>query len=295
MDTERHDLDDISHRGLAAHLETHFERRKALKLFGAAGAAGLLALVGCGGDDSSSTAGSTTTTGSSGSSSTTTAASSATTAAASADTASLEEIPEETAGPYPGDGSNGPNVLTESGVVRRDITSSFGSYSGTAEGVPLTVELTVLDHANGNAAYAGAAVYLWHCDREGRYSLYSQGATDQNYLRGVQEADANGKVTFTSIYPGCYSGRWPHIHFEVYPNLEAAQSVSNKIATSQLAFPEDVCDTVYVTDGYDASVRNLSSLSIETDGIFRDSVDQQMATLTGSVDAGYTAKLNVPV
>ena len=37
------------------------------------------------------------------------------------------EIPEETAGPYPGDGSNGANVLTESGVVRSDITSSFGS------------------------------------------------------------------------------------------------------------------------------------------------------------------------
>ena len=78
------------------------------------------------------------------------------------------EIPEETAGPYPGDGSNGPNVLTESGVVRPDITSSFGDASGVAEGVPMTVRLKVYD-LNGDDAtpLAGAAVYLWHCDRDG--------------------------------------------------------------------------------------------------------------------------------
>jgi protocatechuate 3,4-dioxygenase beta subunit len=303
MAAASHDHDDLFERGLQFDMDTNFARRRALKLFGAAGAAGLLALVGCGGDDSSSTSsassstggtsGSSTTAGSSGSSSatTTTAASSATTAASSA----LDEIPEETAGPYPGDGSNGPNVLTESGVVRSDITTSFGSSSGTADGVPLTVELTILDHANGNTPYAGAAVYLWHCSRDGKYSMYSDGVTDQNWLRGVQEADSNGKVTFTSIYPGCYSGRWPHIHFEVYPTLDKATSASNKIATSQLAFPEDVCDTVYATDGYESSVRNLSSLSLETDGIFRDGYDQQLATLTGSVDAGYEATLTVPV
>jgi protocatechuate 3,4-dioxygenase beta subunit len=208
----------------------------------------------------------------------------------------LEEIPEETAGPYPGDGSNGPNVLTESGVVRSDITSSFGSMSGTTEGVPLTIELTVLDNANGNAAYAGAAVYLWHCTSDGNYSLYSQGVTDQNFLRGVQEADSDGKVTFTTIFPGAYSGRWPHVHFEVYPSLDKATSASNKIATSQLALPEDVCETVYSSaDGYSASVRNLAQSSLESDNVFRDGVDQQMATVTGSVDAGYKATLNVPV
>ena len=59
------------------------------------------------------------------------------------------EIPEETAGPYPGDGSNGPNVLEASGVVRQDITSSFGTSTTRADGVPLTVTLTLLDNANG--------------------------------------------------------------------------------------------------------------------------------------------------
>jgi hypothetical protein len=46
----------------------------------------------------------------------------------------------ETAGPYPGDGSNGPNVLVESGIVRSDIRPSFGSYSGSAAGVPMTID-----------------------------------------------------------------------------------------------------------------------------------------------------------
>ena len=115
--------------------------------------------------------------------------------------APLAEIPEETAGPYPGDGSNGPDVLETDGVVRSDIRSSFGAMSGTADGVPITLELTVRDLARDGAPFAGAAVYAWHCDREGRYSLYTAGATDQNYLRGVQIADAAGLVRFTSVFP----------------------------------------------------------------------------------------------
>ena len=91
--------------------------------------------------------------------------------------------PEETAGPYPGDGSNGPDVLNQSEVVRGDIRSSFGSFSGTAAGIPLTVKLRVVDLTNGASPLANAAVYLWHCDRDGKYSLYT--IQNQNYLRGV--------------------------------------------------------------------------------------------------------------
>ena len=84
--------------------------------------------------------------------------------------------------------------------------------------MPLTIKLKVYD-TNGDdvAPLAGAAVYLWHCNREGEYSMYSEAIADENYLRGVQETDDDGSVTFTSIFPAAYSGRWPHIHFEVYP------------------------------------------------------------------------------
>ena len=201
------------------------------------------------------------------------------------------EIPQETAGPYPGDGSNGPNVLTESGIVRSDITSSFGSSTGTAGGIPLAIRLTVTD--TSGAPLPGAALYLWHCDREGRYSLYD--VEDQNYLRGVQAADASGTVMFTSIFPAAYSGRWPHAHFEVYPDLAAATSSDNAITTSQLALPRAVCEQVYATDGYDASVRNLAATSLESDNVFGDGSDTQLATVTGSIDAGFVATLAVPV
>jgi protocatechuate 3,4-dioxygenase beta subunit len=123
---------------------------------------------------------------------------------------------------------------------------------------PLTITLKVLDTANGAAPLEGAAVYLWHCDQSGRYSLYSNGVTNENYLRGVQEAAADGTVTFTSIYPAAYSGRWPHIHFEVYPSLADATRASGKLRTSQLALPEESSRLVYATDGYSASVANLA-------------------------------------
>ena len=95
-------------------------------------------------------------------------------------------------------------------------------------------------------------MYVWHCDREGRYSMYSEGIADENYLRGVQVAGDDGRLTFTSIFPGAYSGRWPHIHFEVYPDEAEATSAGTPTATSQIALPEDVCAEVYATDGYDA-------------------------------------------
>ena len=197
------------------------------------------------------------------------------------------EIPEETSGPYPGDGSNAADVLSESGIVRRDITSSFGSSTTKAEGVPLTITMTINDFANGKSPLAGGAVYLWHCDREGRYSLYSQGVTNENYLRGVQETDDRGQVSFTTIFPACYSGRWPHIHFEVYPSLAKATSSANKIATSQMALPETTAKAVYATSGYEQSVRNLSRVSLDSDNVFSDGYDLQMPTVTGDAASGY--------
>ncbi len=207
------------------------------------------------------------------------------------------EIPEETAGPYPGDGSNGVNVLTESGIVRSDITTSFGDASGVADGVPTTVRLKVYDLAGDDAtALAGAAIYLWHCDRDGQYSLYSESIVDENYLRGVQEADADGRVEFTTIFPAAYSGRWPHMHFEVYASLAEATSAENKLRTSQLALPEDVCTDVYSNvDGYEQSLTNMEQTTLDSDGVFSDGYSLQLASVTGSVDEGYTVTLNVPV
>nr|WP_269327832.1 intradiol ring-cleavage dioxygenase [Kineosporia mesophila] len=218
-----------------------------------------------------------------------------TSSSSSTTSSGITEIETETNGPYPADGTNGVDVRTESGIVRSDITSSFGDSTTTAEGVPLTIEFTITDLTG--APISGAAVYVWHCDRDGNYSLYTEGITDENYLRGIQATDANGLVSFTSIYPACYTGRWPHIHFEVYSSVEDATSGEGTIRkTSQMAMPEDINDLVYATDGYSKSVSNLSQVTIADDNVFGDDdAATEMATATGSVSKGYVAKLTAAI
>ena len=259
--------EEVVDQGLGFDVTTLLSRRRVLRALGlGAAAAGLAA---CGGGTSSTTTASGT---------------------------GLVEIPDETSGPYPGDGSNGPNVLAESGIVRSDIRSSFGGASGTADGVPLTIQLTVLDIANGGSAFAGAAVYVWHCDRDGGYSMYSDAIEDQNYLRGVQIADSSGGVSFTSVFPACYSGRWPHIHFEIYPDQAGITEASNAIATSQIALPQDACEVVYAQPGYERSVGNLSQVTLATDNVFGDDGGvHELGAVTGEVASGYTVSLTAAV
>ncbi len=294
-----HDLHPNHDRGLEFDLSTLMSRRS-LGMFLGAGTAAALAACTPGGTSGSSTSAPAAAT--SAASAPTTSAAAATTTASATPTLTRAiaecgvEIPQETAGPYPGDGSNGPNVLEASGVVRQDITSSFGTSTSTAEGVPLTVTLTLLDNANGCTPLAGAAVYAWHCDREGRYSMYDSGLQNENYLRGVQEADANGQVTFKTIYPGAYSGRWPHIHFEVFESMSNATAAGQVLAVSQIALTEAACKEVYASAGYESSAQNFPRTTLKSDNDFGDDGGiYQLATMSGSVAAGYAAGLNVTV
>jgi protocatechuate 3,4-dioxygenase beta subunit len=271
-------------RGLEFDLSTLMSRRS-LGMFLGAGTAAALAACTPGGSGGSST---------SASAAATSAAASPTLTRAIAECGA--EMPQETAGPFPGDGSNGPNVLEASGVVRRDITSSFGTSTSTAQGVPLTVTLTLLDNANGCIPLAGAAVYAWHCDRDGRYSMYDSALHSENYLRGVQEADANGQVIFTTIYPGAYNGRWPHIHFEVFESMSNATAAGQVLAVSQIALTEAACRQVYASAGYELSARNFPRTTLKSDNVFGDDGGiYQLATMSGSVAAGYAAGLKVTV
>lgn len=268
--------EEVVDQGLVFDVQTLLTRRTMIRAVGL-GALGM-GLAACGQDPTSNGSG----TGGSGS-------------ASQAGTSS-EEVPDETSGPYPGDGSNGPDVLEQSGVIRSDIRSSFAGASGTAQGVPMTLELTVHDLANEGSPFAGVAVYAWHCDREGRYSMYSEGIEDQNYLRGVQVADKLGVVRYRSIFPACYDGRWPHIHFEVYPDAGSITDSAKAIATSQVALPQGICNTVYAESGYESSASNLQRVSLSSDMVFGDDgAEKQLATVTGSVGQGYTVKLDVEV
>jgi protocatechuate 3,4-dioxygenase beta subunit len=126
--------------------------------------------------------------------------------------------------------------------------------------------------------------------------MYSSGVEDETYLRGVQVADASGVVSFASIVPACYSGRWPHIHFEVYPGVDSITDASNAIATSQVALQEEACTAVYALDAYAGSAANLARVGLDSDSVFGDDGGAlQLATMTGSPASGYSAALTASV
>ena len=134
-------------------------------------------------------------------------------------------------------------------------------------GHPAHREANVYDLQGDDAtAKAVAAIYVWHCDRAGSYSMYDGDAVGDNHLRvECREADADGNLRFTPIFPSCYAGRWPHMHFEVYASLG---------------------ETVYATESDEESVGNLARVSLDSDGIFSDGDSLQTAKVTGSVTGG---------
>ncbi|MEZ5165789.1 MAG: hypothetical protein R2695_04595 [Acidimicrobiales bacterium] len=284
---ELHDHHD-DFGGLHVDVPRIVGRRKALQLMGGIGLAGVA--VACGATSDEPAASTVVTSGQDPSS--TTRSTDTTIPTGDTNVTAGDEIPEETAGPYPADGSNGPNILDTEGIVRSDIRSSIGSLAGTAAGTEATIQLTIVD-ADSGSPLPGSAVYAWHCTADGAYSMYE--ITDQNYLRGVQAADATGKVTFTSVFPGCYNGRWPHVHFEVYDSLDSASSGSAALKTSQLALPQAECELVYADDAYGPSAQNLARQSLSSDNVFRDGWTAQLATVAMPDDGPVAISLLVRV
>ena len=240
--------------GAAAAARRMFTRREALGLISAAGAA---AAAACG----DSPTGPTPTTSST-STGTMTGTDTASTNAACAVT------PSETAGPYP----------SRTDFFRSDIREG-------KDGTALTLTVKVVNTNNNCAAVANAQVEIWHCDVAGNYSQYGSVA-NQTFLRGIQTTDANGTVTFTTIYPGWYQGRATHIHVEATVN-------GRSVKVSQMAFPEAINNAVHATGVY--ASRGANPMSNLSDGIFADSLMSELVTPSGSVATGYVAAFQLGV
>lgn len=206
----------------------------------------------------------------------------------------------ETQGPYPADGSNGArgatsNVLGESRLIRSDIRTDFEGTQA-ARGVLLDLTLRLVDVNQSCAPLGGLAVYVWHCDAEGHYSLYD--LPDRTFLRGLQISDAQGLVRFRTIVPGCYMGRYPHIHFEVFSSRQVATAGRYARLTSQLAIPAATCDQVYRRPDYARSQRTwASSGDITRDNVFGDNgaarIKAMTPGITGAPDTGLSAVATV--
>jgi protocatechuate 3,4-dioxygenase beta subunit len=296
-------LHDHDHDGGLEHDLQQIERirlgrRNMLGWMASAGGAAII--TACGGSGSSSTASTVTVSGTTATTTTTTTTTATPTPSPTSTTCTVYAA--ETNGPYPADGTNTApgstsNVLTVSGITRSDIRPSFIGSTTVAAGVPVTFTITVVDANNSCAPLAGYAVYIWHADRDGRYSLYDLPA--ETYLRGLQVTDANGRCTFTTIFPGCYAGRFPHIHFELFTSVGNATAGRFARLISQFALPAAACSTVYASTGYTSSATNFRSVSIANDNVFSDNSAAQITAMTmamtGSVSDGYTATATVAI
>ncbi|HEY9258257.1 intradiol ring-cleavage dioxygenase [Chitinophaga sp.] len=190
--------------------------------------------------------------------------------------------PEETDGPYPLYTSRG------SSIRRLDITDG-------KTGIPLHITINVLNTNDSCKPLANARVDIWHCDKDGYYSGYSnrgylgnQDNTALVFCRGIQYSDTAGQVKFTSIYPGWYEGRVTHIHAQVYLD-------SKLKCTTQIAFPDDINTAVYKTTLYVAHGQNTSMPKNTSDMIFADSLSNELATVTATETGDYNLVHNIYV
>ncbi|HWV15429.1 MAG TPA: protocatechuate dioxygenase [Cellvibrio sp.] len=197
--------------------------------------------------------------------------------------ASCTLIPNETLGPYPLS-----SLLNSSSVLREAINED-------KTGVPLTVKLKLVN-VNNSCSPVSGYVYIWHCDKDGLYSGYSgnnnANQAGKTYCRGVQYTDSNGQATFTTIYPGWYAGRITHIHFQVF--LTGYSSTASSTAVSQMAFPAEITTAVYNSSLYGKG-QNTSVPSFANDNVFSDGVTYQMASVTGNINEGLVAELQVGI
>ena len=184
--------------------------------------------------------------------------------------------PTETAGPFP--------TITPSSLVRSDIRLD-------RSGVAFAINITIKNKNNSCAALSGAIVDIWHCDKDGYYSEYggtgmqSVNYTAVHFLRGRQTTDANGLVSFTSIFPGWYSGRATHIHVHIY------NAAGTSLLITQIAFPEGSSSAVVAVNASTANgyTKGMTGYTYNAaDNVFSDdTTGAEIATVTGSVAAGY--------
>lgn len=181
----------------------------------------------------------------------------------------------ETAGPFP--------TKDPSSLVKTDIRSD-------RTGVAFTITITIQDKNNSCAALEGAIVDIWHCDKDGYYSEYGGTSmqtvdfTSVHFLRGRQVTNSDGQVSFVSIFPGWYQSRATHIHVHIY------NSAGSSLLVTQIGFPEGSNSAVVLVNASTANgyTKGMSGYTYNaSDSVFTDSIDNEIATVTGSVADGF--------
>ena len=148
---------------------------------------------------------------------------------------------------------------TATDLDREDISEGW-------RGLPMRLALRVVDSSCN--PIAGAVVKVWHTNIEGSYSgqtpnnpacLTEQAYASQDFMRGVRTTDAAGIVYFDSCFPGWYSGRAIHVHFQV-----ARGGTTYRV--SQLFFPDDLVADIFANHA-EYRVFGQPNRSLSSDGI----------------------------
>ncbi|HEY0230844.1 MAG TPA: hypothetical protein VGC55_06315 [Dokdonella sp.] len=184
--------------------------------------------------------------------------------------------PELTIGPY----------FVDEHLNRSDITEGSSDIF-IADAVPLALTINALSPAAGCVPLAGVQIDLWHCHAGGLYSdEAANGTLGQTWLRGYQVTDANGNVSFATVYPGWYPGRTIHIHL-MARWFDAGGNTTYEF-TTQLFFDEAVNDAVMAKAPYNS--RGARTTTNSSDSIFSSSM--LMAT-QGNGDGSYHAAISI--
>jgi protocatechuate 3,4-dioxygenase beta subunit len=134
-------------------------------------------------------------------------------------------------------------------------------------GLPLRVSFQVV-RSGDCSPVSNASIDVWHSGSDGIYSSFATGTIcnpgqqdvhSQMFCRGVQITDANGRVDFSTVFPGWYTGRTIHIHFTL--RINGKESV-----TSQLYFDDMLTDQI-LAQGYYAT-RGKRDTTNNSDFIF---------------------------
>jgi protocatechuate 3,4-dioxygenase beta subunit len=185
--------------------------------------------------------------------------------------------PELTEGPY----------YLDVDLDRSDIRVNTADNAVSA-GATLTLDW-IVSQADGSACVPmeGVVVDVWHCDALGDYSGVS--GNTGNFLRGFQRTDANGRASFTTIYPGWYQGRAVHIHFKIRTDPDGAAGFE---FTSQLFFDDELSRAVYATGVY--AQKGPQDQPNASDQIFNQSGSATLLAVTQDGD-GYRATFPIAV
>ncbi|KLJ13591.1 hypothetical protein EMPG_09400 [Blastomyces silverae] len=193
-------------------------------------------------------------------------------------------------------------------LIREDVRSGVGGK--VESGVALHLDINVIDVSNCQPI-PDAYVELFGCNSTGVYTgVVARGngdgnpaEIDSNALRGIQPTAQNGTASFTTLFPGHYTGRANHLHIIIHHGASRLQNDTIRGGTishvGQIYFREPLLKSVEATSPYTTNKQRWTPN--DRDVLFRigfqggDNPIVQTQTIGGSIEDGIWGTIDVGV